>query len=158
MAEEGGAVARVVDRAEHAGRGDRRRRGELVQVAELGGDAVAPRLLDHLRARVDPEVFEAREERGERAVTTGEVEHAVAGLEPRPERDDELGAVAQVGGGVGVLATPALGAGGVLRLDPFGVLHRNVSNRSGCLRRKRSIARACQIVCRERKVWSITAA
>ena len=36
--------------------------------------------------------------------------------------------------------------------------HRSDSRRSGCLRRKRSIARACQIVCRVRKRLSITAA
>ena len=42
------------------------------------------------------------------AVAAGEVEHAVAGLERRTERDDELGAVAQVGRRVGVLPAPTV--------------------------------------------------
>src|SRR5207245_11741033 len=84
------------------------------------------------------------------------VEHPVTRLERRAERDDQLRAVAQIPGRVGVLLlAPALGLRRVLRLQ---VLHRSASSRSGCLRRKRAMARRCQIVCRLRKVWSITAA
>ena len=52
------------------------------------------------------------------AVAAGQVENAVAGFEKRPDRDDQLGPVAQVPGRTGILlVAPALRLGGVLLLD-----------------------------------------
>src|SRR5438270_1201912 len=154
--EELAAVAGVVDRAE-TGRGrNRLGRLELVQVAELDPRAARSRRAHHRLARVDAEVLERPQESREPGVAAREVEDAVAGDEVRAERDDQFGAVAEVRRRVRVLLlAPPLGGARVLGAR---VPHRRASRRSGCLRRKRAIARACQIVWRVRNRRSITAA
>ena len=160
MTEEGSPVARVIDRAEDSRRGNRTRRDVLVEVADLDRSAVAespPGLRDHLGRRVDTAVAEAPrdEQLAETGVPACEVEHLVAWLETRPERRDEIRPMREIGRCIGVrLLRPVAGLPGVL--VALGA-HR-ARRRSGCLRTKRAIPRACQSVCRERKRLSMTAA
>ena len=150
--EERAPVPRVVDRAEDGRRRDRLRRHVLVQVAEVDlGSAAEPasRRVDHLGGGVDAAVAKAaREQRvAEAAVAAGEVEHLVSGPERRPNRRDQLGAVREIGADVRVGAVrPVLRLARVLVAK---VTHK-ARSRSGCLRTKRAIPRACQRVWRER--------
>ena len=158
--EERNAVARVVDRAEHRRRGHALGRRVVVEVA-LGDDRPVAEpttcRIDHLRCRVDAPVPKPASDKGlpQAAVTAGEIQHLVAGRERSPERDDQLRSVVEVGADVRIgLLRPVPGPTSVLV-----VLRRHsASSRSGCLRTKRAIPRACQSVCRERKRRSITAA
>src|SRR5262249_5453457 len=88
----------------------------------------------------------------------GKVEDDVPRPQLRPEPADELGPPGEVGARIRVLAlAPPLRGARVLvpaRAHP----QRSASSRSGCLRRKRSIARVCQMVCRVTNFRSITAA
>jgi hypothetical protein len=151
--EENGAVARVVDGTE-AGRCDHGL-GWLV-VVQVAQDDVAPSPLGgthHLGAGVDTAVVESLEVIAKPAVAAGKIEHRVARLERRSERDDQLGAVGEVGVRVRIrILRPTLGLRAVL-----GSCHRSANSRSGCLRRNRSIACRCQRLRRVKKCLSITA-
>jgi len=113
-------IARVVDRAEAGGRLDGGGGSEVVQVGlvDLGARPDAPsRRVHHRPGHVDADVVESRGEQrlGEPRIAAGEIEHPVAALELRPERDHQLRAVPQVTHGVGVLLVgPALGRDVVL--------------------------------------------
>ena len=86
----------------------------------------------------------------EAAVAAREVEDNVAGDEPRAERDDELGAVREIGVRVRVgRLRPALG----LRVVLLGA--QNARSRSGCLRTKRRSPLQCQSVRRSRNRRSL---
>ena len=148
VGEEGAAVARVVDRAEDRRRGDRARRDVVVEVALVDGSGFTEsraRRADHLRGRVDPAIAEAaREQRlTQAAVPAGEVEHLVAGREGRPERDDQVGAMGEVRRDVRVGALRPVRR--LARVLTALVAH-SARSRSGCLRTKRAIPRACQSV------------
>ncbi len=151
--EEPAAVPRVVDRAEDGRRRDRMRRHVVVEVAEIdiGSSAESPaRRVDHLRGGVDTPVGQAASDESvpEPAVAAGEVEHDIAGHQARAERGDQLGSVLEVGRDVGVGALrPVRRLACVL---PALVGH-SARSRSGCLRTKRAMPRACQSVWRERK-------
>src|SRR5262249_33230273 len=102
VAEERAAVTRVVDGAKEGRRRDRLRRRVRVQVAELDRRTSAeasPRLVHHLGGRVDSAIAEATSEQplAEASVAAGKVEHLVSRLEPRPELDDEIGTMVEVG-------------------------------------------------------------
>ena len=156
--EERAPVARVVDRAEDRRRGDGRRRDVVVQVAELDRSAIAESCLAASTisgGRVDSAVAKATREQqlSEAAVAAGEVEYLVARHELGPSADDEIGAVREV-------ASPRRRRRAPSSPPPARVLVvlHSASRRSGCLRTKRAIPRACQSVCRERNLRSITAA
>ncbi len=156
--EERAPVPRVVDRAEDGRRGDGRGRDVLVQVACFDDGAIAEsalRRLDHLRGRVDSAVAKAArdQQRPEASVPAGEVEHLIPRHELGPEADDELGTMREIGCRVSVRALRP-----VLRLPRVLVVLHRASRRSGCLRTKRAIPRACQRVWREMNPRSITAA
>ena len=152
-AEEGGAVVRVVDRAEARGSRDRLGRLVVVEVAEHDVAAAPFAGLDHLRARIDAQVANSRQVVGGAAVAAGEIEHSVAGLERRAEAENELSAVSEIGRRVCICdLRPALR---LCVVFPPG--HRSAKRRSGCLRRKRSIACRCQRFRRVKKCLSITA-
>ena len=113
----------------------------------------APGRLDHRLARVDAAVVHAEPEQvlAEAAVAAREVEDDVARREPRPERDDELGAVSEVGVRVRV---GRLGPALRLRVVLLRAAH-SARSRSGCLRTKRRIPPQCQSVRRSRKRRSL---
>ena len=128
--EERRTVARVVDRAEHRGRSDRRGRDVRVELPHLDVGGVAELRggrLDHRRLGVDAAVAKAaREEvRPEPAVPARQVEHLVARLERDTERRDELRAVREIRVRRGVLLLRP--AGRLARVLPRLVAHRRPS-------------------------------
>ena len=152
-AEERGAIVRVVDRAKARGSGDGIGRHIVVQVTDDQLASVPPTGLDHLRTRIDAEVAVTGQETREPPVTAREVEDGFPRLELRTERDDQLGTVRQIRIRVRIrFFRPARRLRAVLVVG-----HRNANRRSGCLRRKRSMARRCHRFRRVKKCLSITA-
>ena len=159
-AEEHRAITRVVDGAEDGRRRDRARRLVVVEVADVDFGAAGEshaRGLHHLLREVDASVAEpAREQRlSQPAVAAREIEHLVPRFQPRSERRDQRGAMGEIRGDVRVRVFRP-----VRRLPRVLVLLRahSASRRSGCLRTKRAIPRACHSVWRDRNRSSITAA
>ena len=157
VAEEREAIVDEMERAEDRRRRDGLRRRVGRQVAELERSAIAvaaARHVEHRLARVDSAVADATggERRHRRAVGARQIEDRVAPLERRPERDDDLGAAAEIALRVAVLVLgEALG-----ELVVLGA--HSARSRSGCLRTKRRIPRQCQSVRRVKKRRSVTAA
>src|SRR5262249_20321041 len=153
--EERATVARIVDGAEARRRGDALRGDVVIEVAMRDAAARRARRGDHALVRVDAAVREPRgEEVGEASVAAGKVEEGVALAQLRPDPQDRLRAVREVRGGIGVRA---LGPALALRVVLLCRLHRSASRRSGCLRRKRTIALRCHQFRRVKKRLSITA-
>src|SRR5581483_7656496 len=153
--EQRAAIGRVVDGAKDRRRLDGTRRDVRV---EIGIDDLAPAFtprVNHLLVRVHADVALFRQELGEPPVAAREIEDGVARTKLGPEGAHQLRATREIRVRVRVRGVAPLA-----RLRPVLLprRHRSARSRSGCLRRKRSIARACQRVWRVRKRLSMTAA